>query len=188
MYLLWNFDISQESSAYPHFMELRRKKKPKYILGDIHHHWKMHMDPLQVRYQVDPSHQKWTTRAELHNKAIIAAGSPMISCTFPGPSLQWSTSPVQRRRKKGQVVICGAVVKMGRPKFYENLSYIIIHTVAFACFYHIYVYNLYCICTFHIIHHIVRSVFAQIFGKNLSSELQNKPWIDALAPTAGQWS
>lgn len=89
MYLFWNFDISQESSAYPNFRELPRKKTKIHLGG-----YPSSLEDAQGSSTGEgTSHQKWTT--------IIAAGSPMISFTFPGPSLQWSTSPVQRRRKKG---------------------------------------------------------------------------------------
>ena len=90
----------------------------------------------------------------------------------------------------------GAMLKTRK---HENVSYII-HNVALTCFYHIYIYGIYIYvynCILYIAHYsslyfpacsgFVNNVFALIFGKKLSSELQHKPWIslvDALAAPA----
>ena len=182
MYLFWNFDISQESSAYPNFRELPRKK-PKIHLGG----YPSSLEDAQGSSTGEgTSHQKWTT--------IIAAGSPMISFTFPGPSLQWSTSPVQRRRKTG--FLLWFVVQWWK-WVGQNLWKFVIHHHTYCrfcvllphiCVQFVYVHFISFSTYFPVCSGFVNNGFAQILGKNLSSELQHKPWIDALAPTAGRWS
>ena len=99
------------------------------------------------------------------------------------------TSP--KAEKKGLfVVICGAVVKMSWAKFVKILSYIIIHTVAFACFYHIYVYNLYMYISYHSAHifqyaqdlsiMVLRRSSERTYLPSCSINLGSMPWLQQL--------
>ena len=175
MYLFWNFDISQESSAYPNFRELPRKK-PKIHLGG---HWKMHRDPLQVR------------------EHPIRSGPPSLqqeALWFRSPSLVQACSGQLHQSKGGEKrafccdLWCSGENELG--KICENLSYIIIHTVAFACFYHIYVYNLYMYISYHSAHNfqyaqdlsimVLRRSSERTYLPSCSINLGSMPWLQQL--------
>lgn len=182
MYLFWNFDISQESSAYPNFRELPRKK-PKIHLGG----YPSSLEDAQGSSTGEgTSHQKWTP--SLQQEALW----------FRSPSLVQACSGQLHQSKGGEKrAFCCDLWCSGENELGKICENFVIHHHTYCrfcvllphiCVQFVYVHFISFSTYFPVCSGFVNNGFAQILGKNLSSELQHKPWIDALAPTAGRWS